>query len=342
MVKMPVKEESIEALKKSYQSAFRDEEIQWQKLTAARQAMLDAAMGNVPQVTVRKWLTHLEGRHRIDILHPDTRKILDNLSHWCGADRLAHWMRASRMFNTASDLAFRSAMELKAAAGIEVVSGLDGERPDGALRRKLIAIATRLNPTVELNLVRELYAEGPALLNSGAASPDRMEVAGMHVPYYNMSTISLSSRFDPLDTVYHEMWHSIEPVLTPEERKLLRQAFPGDRLMTHEERTAVAFAAWATGNDRLDADRGKSPGTLRTFRKVAAAGGQFLRFAGSHRIEQIFGRAYSGEMGQRMVRGFREMTGRQAFLPISRPVAAKISGQIPPVVQKSDRKGMRR
>jgi hypothetical protein len=207
-------------------------------------------------------------------------------------------------------------MELKAGGGIKSVMELDGTREDGDLRRKLISIATRINPTVELHLVRELYAEGPALLNSGASSADRMEVAGMHVPYYNMSTVSLSKKFDPVDTVYHEMWHSIEPVLTHQERAALRSAFPDDHVMTHEERTAVAFANWATIKERAPNQQ-----VSRSFHKVNAAAAQIKSLFGSRRVETIFHSAFAGEFGERMVKGFRKLGGRDHFLPVAAKIA---------------------
>jgi len=310
-----MKDEIVTVLEQTYRAAMREEDQKWTQLTQARAAMVDAARDKVPAVTVQKWLAHLEGKTRLDSLNPETQRTLAKLAEWCGPENLSEWLRQSRAFNTASDDAFRTAMALKRAAGIERVADLDGERPDGDLRRKIMAIATRINPTVELNLVRQLYAEGPSLLNSGAASADRMEVAGMHMPYFNLSSISLSPKFDALDTAYHEMWHSLEPVLTQDEQRALQAAFPGDSHMTHKERTAVAFAAWATGKDRGSEGNALSKEAHGAFRRAKATGNAIANAAGSRRIEKIFERAYGGEIGKRVVEGFKKMGGRENFLP---------------------------
>tara|TARA_R110002012_G_scaffold257305_1_gene437529 strand:- start:35128 stop:36111 length:984 start_codon:yes stop_codon:yes gene_type:complete len=310
-------------LQQSYQTAYQAEDATWKVLTEARSEMLAAAAGKVPSVTIQKWMSEIEGKPRLDTLSPGSRKILENLSAWCGSENLSRWIKASRDFSAATDHAFRAAMELKAGGGIKSVIELDGTREDGELRRKLISIATRINPTVELHLVRELYAEGPALLNSGASSTDRMEVAGMHVPYYNMSTVSLSKKFDPVDTVYHEMWHSIEPVLTHQERAALRSAFPGDHVMTHEERTAVAFANWATIKERAPNQQ-----VSRSFHKVNAAAAQIKSLFGGRRVEAIFHNAFAGELGERMVKGFRKLGGRDHFLPVAAKIAKPSPAQI--------------
>lgn len=322
--RLSMKDEIVTVLEQTYRVSMREEDETWRRLTKARSAMIDAGRKHVPTVTIQKWLAHLEGKTRLDSLNPDTQRTLAKLSEWCGPENLSEWLRQSRAFNIASDEAFRTAMALKRAAGIERVAELDGERPDGDLRRKLIAVATRINPTVELNLVRQLYAEGPSLLNSGAVSADRMEVAGMHMPYFNLSTISLSPKFDALDTAYHEMWHSLEPVLTRDEQRALAAAFPGDNHMTHKERTAVAFAAWATDKDRGGEADALSREVQGAFRKAKATGKTIANVAGARRIEKIFQRAYGGEIGKRVVEGFKKMGGRESFLP-PHHIAAAVS-----------------
>ena len=114
----------------------------------------------------------------------------------------------------------------------------------------LLAIARRVNPHVEVQFADRLLMAGKAVMNSGALDESEREVAGQYDPARGIAAIALQSdRFDARATVYHELAHSLEGALVPGERAVLEAAFPtGDRL-THSEKVAYAFQAWALARE---------------------------------------------------------------------------------------------
>ena len=166
------------------------------------------------------------------------------------------------------------------------------------LRREMIEIARRVNPEVSVRFVKELWGEGEALRAHGE-SGERQEIAGKYTRLQRMVTISLNfPKWETRDSVYHELWHSLEEVLTPAERDILLKRFPARDGITHEEVAAMAFGEWATNRDSIP----RGP-VRRIFQKIAnflKAIGKMLRGQGFRTAESIFEDAYKGELGNRM------------------------------------------
>lgn len=290
------------ALQAAYLSASAREDEAWTKLGDAR-AKLEGSLRDkgMATATARKWMSVVEGK--ADLGTERAKTALAFLEGRAGAVELGHWLAAARAFSQASDEAHRSAMELAVHGGLEARLDAEALTTMGAIKTGLLAVAARINPTVDIRFVRELYGEGPALIASGAASEHRRPVAGMFQHLYNLATISTSPRFDALDTTYHESFHTIEPLLTHQEADVLRKAFPPERGMTTSERAAVAFAAWATRRHRgLDGD------VAKIFRKGTGFGAgvaAVLKQNGVTKTEQLFEKIYAGEMACRALAATR-------------------------------------
>ena len=152
-----------------------------------------------------------------------------------------------------------------------------------------------MNPNVQVDVVERLFHEGPELVASGAATPARQEVAGLHWRARGLIEVSLAPQYNPLDTAAHELWHSVEPMLTPQEQATLQRAFPETDSLSHEERTAYAFETWKKR-------KGSKPGVPPIFRKVSAfmrGVRNWLRGQGVKKAEDIFDTAERGEVGRR-------------------------------------------
>ena len=171
-------------------------------------------------------------------------------------------------------------------------------RKSAAIRSELAEIAKRINPEVNVRFVNELWGEGAALRAHGETGA-RQEIAGRYFRLKRLAEISLNTRnFEARDSVYHELFHSLEEVLTPQEQKALQQRFPGRDGVTHEERAAIAFAEWAVNKDVVP----KGP-ARRAFQKILnflRGVAQVLRRNGFKTYEDIFEEAYSGALGRRM------------------------------------------
>ena len=166
-----------------------------------------------------------------------------------------------------------------------------------AVAAEALKIVRQINPNAEVRFVDRLFGEGEALTRSGAATAERQEVAGAYTPSTGLIEISLNlDKFDPTDTAHHEAWHSIEALLDTKERNVLAGAYPARDGMSHDERTAVAFAAWA-------AKRGLQPPPVRKVftkvRRLLARLGSLLRRRGFRTVEDIFERSERGEIGKR-------------------------------------------
>lgn len=178
----------------------------------------------------------------------------------------------------------------------------------GDVRKKLLDIALRLNPQLDVKFVRELQYAGPGLVASGLPTSDMAEVAGMFEQARNLATISLSERFDVFDTMYHEAWHSLEVALKPEEQEALQRAFPANGRFSHEERTAVAFANWALKREKLEdmlpsEDRKIVRQAFRRAQVIAGRGREMLHDLGltdPDKVAEIFESAFQGEIGERL------------------------------------------
>ncbi|WP_340151902.1 hypothetical protein [uncultured Sneathiella sp.] len=280
-------------LESSFAKAGAREDAHWETLTAARGEI--ASRANVPAVTARKWMSILESGSET-ISAPSNQKIIEKITKWAGPESTAQWLDAYRDFEEASRRTHRVGLELADHAGIDARLDLEGLRNEGALRQRLVSIAARVNPTLDVHLPKEIFAEGPGLVASGLKSTDRAEVAGMYEPLKHLATISVSPRFDREDTAWHEAWHSIEPVLSETEAKALQKAFPSNQHMTSPERVAVAFARWAKLRDRLPAP----PSSSLSARSIASKLRSSLLPAGQDAVNAIFEKGYDGTLGKRM------------------------------------------
>ncbi|RCK34593.1 hypothetical protein [Thalassospira xiamenensis] len=295
-------------LENAFADAGRQEDACWDRLTQARASIVENA--TVPEVTARKWMSAIESGNK-PLSDPENVRILDNIARWAGPEATGNWVKAYRSFGEAASRVHRAGIELADHAGINVRSDLEALRDQGALRQRLVAIAARVNPTVDIHLPKELFAEGPGLIASGLKSTDRTEVAGMYEPMKHLVTISISPRFDREDTAWHESWHSIEPVLSQSEDAALQKAFPANDHMTSKERVAVAFARWAKLRDRLpEGDSRAERATNEKLRKSLLPPGQKA-------IGEIFEKAYDGTFGKRMANVMAQTN--PAFLAKSRP-----------------------
>lgn len=168
-----------------------------------------------------------------------------------------------------------------------------------ALKAEILQIAQRMNPSVNVRFVDELFGEGPALLRSGAESAERQEVAGSYVRLHNLAKVSLADKFDPHDTAFHELWHSIERELTPEEQAVLQKAFPPAALMSREEAIAIAYADWATKRRRKEQAQGPIAKIFAKVDEFLKAVAKVFRGAGFTSADNIFEAGYRGDIGRR-------------------------------------------
>ncbi|MBP8231130.1 MAG: hypothetical protein KAY22_02390 [Rhizorhabdus sp.] len=203
-------------------------------------------------------------------------------------------------------------------------------------RQDLLALARRINPTVAVEFVNGIFhaptEENVATaLASGATSvADAVHhltekgVAGEYLAARNLARLSIDvTSFDPTDTAAHEMWHSLETLLTEAEQRALATRFPATGTVTHIERTAYAFGAWAAARVRgepipLDvadkhglAPAGAGPAAtalaergFETIEGVTAGVRASLRSAGVTSVAQvdaIFASALAGDIGKRAV-----------------------------------------
>ena len=94
-----------------------------------------------------------------------------------------------------------------------------------ALHAKAREVARAVNPHVDLAIVDRLYGEGESLAASGGRSADRQPVAGLYFTAHRLAAVSDDpSRGDLVEKTYHELFHSIEGLLTDKERDVLAQA----------------------------------------------------------------------------------------------------------------------
>lgn len=279
-----------DVLENAFIHAGAREDAHWEALKSARKTVVDRA--TVPEVTARKWMSIVESGQQ-PISAPENAKIVEKIKEWAGDEAVTQWLESYRNFAESSARVHRAGLELADHAGIDARLDLEGLREEGQLRQKLLSIAARINPTLDVHMPKELFMEGPGLIASGLKSESRTEIAGMYEPYKHLATISVSPRFDREDTAWHEAWHSIEPVLTDKEQKALTKAFPDNGHMISTERIAVAFARWAKIRDRL-------PEETRQQRAMSAKFRESLAPSGNKTIQDIFEKAYDGTFGQRM------------------------------------------
>ncbi len=166
------------------------------------------------------------------------------------------------------------------------------------IKQDVVSTAQRINPKVDVRFADQLFGEGPALIRSGAETTERQEVAGSYDKLNNLIDISTNlDKFDPTDTAHHELFHSIEGLLTPEEQSALNAKYPGTDKLSPDEHKATAFADWA---------RGKMANTPMGIRSIFAKIANVLKQLGNvfkrnkiQSADDVFQKVFSGEVGKR-------------------------------------------
>ncbi|MBP8235691.1 MAG: hypothetical protein KAY22_25685, partial [Rhizorhabdus sp.] len=130
-------------------------------------------------------------------------------------------------------------------------SGPPARENIAALQTEIVRIASRINPGVDVAFSERLFAEGDTVLRSGADHPGRQPVAGLYEHARALMSVALDPSLDPLDTAYHESWHSIERLLTADELRVLRNRYPANGTRSQDEELAYRFGAWARRRHEL-------------------------------------------------------------------------------------------
>jgi hypothetical protein len=169
-----------------------------------------------------------------------------------------------------------------------------------SIKKEIIDIAQRINPGVDLRLVDKLVGEGEQLLSSGSKTMEKQEVGGSYNPKNNLVEVSLDvKKFNPKETAYHELWHSLEGLLTKDEQAVLKNKFPDKDGLTHDEAAAYAFSQWSANKDNKDI----TSTVKNIFSKVSRLLnniGNTLRKNNIRTVDDIFDDAYAGNIAERL------------------------------------------
>lgn len=183
------------------------------------------------------------------------------------------------------------------------------------LVRRARAIVRQINPdpTLGLRFAEQLFATGRSIEHHGYDPSSRVETAGTYAAKRNLITLSLSLSRGEMDNVAaHEAWHSVEALLTPDERAVLLRAYPTMAGVVHVERAANAFGDWYAARTR-GVEFSLSAEVRRIFvriRRFLERLGNMLRGLGFRSAEDIWELAASGELGAR----YLEQSRRQAVV----------------------------
>lgn len=149
------------------------------------------------------------------------------------------------------------------------------------IKEELTELVGEINPDVDLRFVDRLFADGTI-----EGNPDRQPVLGLYFRHTDAMPISTDiSKGDPRLTGLHELYHSLVPLLTPEEQRVIMSGFGG------EERAAEAFAQWALGTGD-----GQRLGPLRNlFERM----NNILQGNGFRSWQDVFRQTRTGEVARR-------------------------------------------
>jgi len=149
------------------------------------------------------------------------------------------------------------------------------------LKDEIADLAEQVNPSVETNFVDRLFADGRI-----DGETDRQPVLGLYFAETDSMTISTDlSRGNPKLTGGHELYHSIVPLLEPQERRAIARSFGT------EERAAEAFAKWLAGEP-------DAPG-LGKLTNFVARMNSLLSGRGFQTWQDAFEKAKSGKVAAR-------------------------------------------
>ena len=182
----------------------------------------------------------------------------------------------------------------------------------GEIIEQVSEIVHRIFPDVNgIHFADALYGYGPRLLESQRAAGRQLlpedEVAGYANRAQALVAISLDSKFDQIDTAYHEAYHLARGYLNDDEKAVLRDEF------RTEEEEAIAFAEYNTTY------KAKTNIIKEIFKKLAELFkrvGNFLRGLGFNSVESIFNEIELGYIGRRQVKARSE---NEMFYSAKRP-----------------------
>lgn len=167
-------------------------------------------------------------------------------------------------------------------------------------------IIKRINPDIDVKLVKKMFGEGEAVKASGGKSTDKQEVAGSYEKLKNLVTASLNTaKWNPLDTAYHEAYHSVRDMINPNDDAILKKAFPGTDKLSQEEHEAVQFGKYMTEKN--------APGFTAAVKRVFGSIKQALTDIGNsfrknklNSVEDIFNRVERGSVYKDYVKSVKD------------------------------------
>lgn len=167
-------------------------------------------------------------------------------------------------------------------------------------------IIRRINPDVDVKLVKKMFGEGEAVRASGGKSTDKQEVAGSYEKLKNLVTASLNTKkWNPIDTAYHEAYHSVRDMINPNDDAILKKAFPGTDKLSQEEHEAVQFGKYMTEKN--------APGFTAAVKRVFGSIKQALTDIGNsfrqnkfNSVDDIFNRVERGSVYKDYVKSVKD------------------------------------
>lgn len=213
------------------------------------------------------------------------------------ADRLEQTAKARESAGYPEEAALyrEKANELRSGPKEEIIPTERFSKQQSEVGSKVVAALKRMNPGLKVETAAQMFGEGDALKRSGAMSDKTQPVAGGYDALNNIARISLDERYDPMDTAFHEGWHSLEPHFSEPDKKLLLDAFPAQGNVNHSERTAIAFADWAKKPTSVPAAVRPTFTRIKRFLKET---GNLLRGKGFNSVDKIFEKAKSGQVAE--------------------------------------------
>lgn len=167
-------------------------------------------------------------------------------------------------------------------------------------------IIKRINPDVDVKLVKKMFGEGEAVRASGGKSTDKQEVAGSYEKLKNLVTASLNTaKWNPLDTAYHEAYHSVRDMINPNDDAILKKAFPGTDKLSQQEHEAVQFGKYMTEKN--------TPGFTAAVKRIFGSIKQALTDIGNsfrknkfNSVDDIFNRVERGSVYKDYVQSVKD------------------------------------
>ncbi|MEI7606137.1 MAG: hypothetical protein WCJ64_02010 [Rhodospirillaceae bacterium] len=113
--------------------------------------------------------------------------------------------------------------------------------------REISEIATMINPMVRIDYARHLFATATACSIRGYDYDETVELGGFCLPSRERDYVLLSVADDNLvKNAKHELFHSIQDLLLPEELATLREYFYNEDELMFCEDCSESFSQWAS------------------------------------------------------------------------------------------------